>query len=110
MPSNSASLLLHDVHQTFARKGLSLPTNVLEVFSFQAIRKILRATDRIALLSTSVAKDEESFGLLRILPVEFEPILTPIGITTRANDELSPAAELMLRLVEEVCLEMKSEL
>lgn len=110
MPTDSDSLLMYDVHQTFARHALSLPTKVMQVSSLVAIRKILRTTDRISILSSEVAKDEEQFGLLKILPVEFEPVLTPIGITTRANEAISPTAQLLIELIEAVCREKANAL
>ena len=83
--------------------------NAIEVYSMQAIRKILRITDRIAIMSYAVANDEQRFGLLSILPVEFEARLTPVGITTRPIEEISPAARKVIDLIEEVCLELKDD-
>ncbi|MEM9602462.1 MAG: LysR substrate-binding domain-containing protein [Pseudomonadota bacterium] len=102
MPERQA-LIMRDVRTSFRRYGLELPTDVLEVSSVQAVRSILRTTDRIGLLSSAVARDEAQFGLLRVLDVHLDTALTPIGITTRSHDELSPAAALVVDLIRDVC-------
>jgi len=108
-PTAPSSLLMRDVNEAFISQGCEPPKSSLEVFSTQAFRKILRTTDRIGLLSRQVARDEEQFGLLTVLPVDFKSNFTRIGIITRPLDEVGAAVGIIADLIVEVSHELKRE-
>ena len=108
-PTAPSSLLMRDVNEAFISQGCVLPQSSLEVFSIQAFRKILRITNRIGLLSHQVARDEERFGLLAILPVDFKSNFTRLGIITRPLEEVSSAVKIISDLIVDVAHELKDE-
>lgn len=108
-PTAPSSLLMRDVNEAFISQGCEPPKSSLEVFSTQAFRKILRTTDRIGLLSHQVARDEEQFGLLTVLPVDFKSNFTRIGIITRPFEEVGAAVRIIADLIVEVSRELNGE-
>lgn len=108
-PTAPSSLLMRDVNEAFISQGCEPPKSSLEVFSTQAFRKILRTTDRIGLMSHQVARDEEQFGLLTVLPVDFKSNFTRIGIITRPFGEVSAAVRIIADLIVEVSHDLNGE-
>lgn len=105
-PAYAGSQLMVDVTTAFKSRGLSLPEPVLEVTSLLTMRKTLQYTDMIGLLVNQAAKEEASQRQLSILPIKLDSVLTPIGITTRAKSELTPAINLVSQLILEAAKEM----
>jgi LysR family pca operon transcriptional activator len=64
-------------------ESVSLPTN----------RRLLRESDLIGAWPDGIAADELETGRLTALPIRLSQILGPVGVSTRAEGELSPAAE-----------------
>ncbi|WP_158260102.1 LysR family transcriptional regulator [Zobellella endophytica] len=105
-PASTGSQLMGDVATAFKSHGLPLPEPMLEVTSLLTMRKTLQYTDMIGLLVNQAAKEEASQGQLNILPIKFDSVLTPIGITTRAKSELTPAINLVSQLIIDAAGEM----
>lgn len=109
LPGSKDSLLLRDVERTFQRNGLSMPARLMEVASVQTTRKLLRTSNRIAFFSYATAIEEISHGLIKPLNVEMETVLSPVGITTRSEEQQSPATQLVQRVLVEICHELIDE-
>ncbi|MEM7283680.1 MAG: LysR family transcriptional regulator [Pseudomonadota bacterium] len=78
-----------------ASRALPAPEHVVESSSLVVVRGLLMETDYITILSRHQIHYDELSGQLTALPIELPETRRPIGITTRANSSLSPAAKLM---------------
>ena len=101
-PSPTTSLLMADVIETFNREKLPVPTPVLEINSLQTIRTLLRSTEMISIFSYQMALEESNHDLISILPVDFNSIVTPIGITTRLDDQTTPATHTIVNQLKKL--------
>ncbi len=108
-PSPTTSLLMADVKETFSREKLIAPTPVLEINSLQTVRTLLHTTEMISIFSYQMALEERSYGLLEILPIEFNSIVTPIGITTRPDDQTTPAAREIITQLKQLSTQLMTD-
>ncbi|MGV8855775.1 MAG: pca operon transcription factor PcaQ [Devosia sp.] len=72
---------------------------VLETVSDSFARNYLRATDAIWFISEGVVTPDCRDGLLAVLPFAMNETLGPVGLTTRVDVTLSPAAASILTAI-----------
>jgi len=70
--------------------------NVLETVSDSFARNYLRATDAVWFISEGVVAPDCRDGLLAVLPFAMDETRGPVGLTTRVDVTLSPAAASVL--------------
>mgnify|MGYP005990224379 CR=1 FL=1 len=90
------TLLRKEIDSAFHEQGLDVPHNPIESVSILTNRALLKNSDSISALPLQVVLTYEEIGLLKRLdlPLIIEP--GPIGITTRAERNLPPAAEYLV--------------
>ena len=76
-----------------------LAETVLETVSDSFARNYLRATDAIWFISEGVVAPDCRDGLLAMLPFAMQETLGPVGLTTRVDLTLSPAAASILTAI-----------
>lgn len=86
-------------------RGLECPSHVVETSSTILLRGLLLEADHITVLSRHQIYYEEKHGMLAALPFELPGTNRPIGITTRANSSMSPAARLLIEDIRSAAAE-----
>lgn len=108
LPSPGTTLR-REIDNAFHKSGLPVPSNVIESVSILTNRTLLMETDMIAAMPYQVIRTYEEIGLLCQLPVQLKADVGPVGVTTRANTQLTPAANFLLDLLREVGGEMQAK-
>lgn len=93
--------LRQEINTAFHELDLALPTNVIESISLLTNRTLLRETDSIATMPYQIFKSYEELNLVCEISVNLKAHDGPVGITTSANRESTPAAKYMIELLEE---------
>jgi DNA-binding transcriptional LysR family regulator len=91
---------------TFLEEGLDPPVHAVDSVSLLTNRQLLLGADYLGVFPAQVARHEASLGSLVILPVTLRATAGLIGITTRANMRLSPAAEVFLQMLRDTAAEL----
>ncbi len=84
------------IEAAFRDDGLEPPPHAVETVSFLTTRALLLQTDYLAVWPAQVARLETQGHGIAMLDVALPSTTRPIGVTTRANDRLSPAARLLI--------------
>ncbi|MGI9294238.1 MAG: LysR family transcriptional regulator [Pseudomonadales bacterium] len=101
-----ATTLRRELDNAFHKAGLSSPNNVIESVSILTNRALLMETDMVAAMPYQLIHTYEEIDLLCQLPVKIKAELGPVGITTRAHAELTPAAGYLYGILEDVATEI----
>ena len=80
------------VRQLLAKRGLQEPDHIVETRSFVIQRGLVMDSDSVTMLSRHQVQREVQAGMLAALNIDLPGTERPIGLTTRAQDVLSPAA------------------
>ena len=88
--------------QALEAQGLHCPSHVVETSSSLLLRGLLIESEQITVLSRHQIYYDEAHGMLAVLPFELPGTRRPIGITTRANSSMAPAARLLIDAIKEV--------
>jgi DNA-binding transcriptional LysR family regulator len=96
LPSQQTTLR-RQIDKAFRDNGLEVPSPVVESVSLLTTRGLLHETDYLAVWPVQVARIEMQSGAITSLPLSLPTTVSPIGITTRMQDSLSPAAEMLIR-------------
>ena len=107
LPSPGTTLR-REIDNAFHKSGLPVPSNVIESVSILTNRTLLMETDMIAAMPYQVIRTYEEIGLLCQLPVTLKADAGPVGVSTRSNTQLTPAANYLLELLREVGAEMQA--
>ena len=91
---------------TFMDEGLDPPVHAVDSVSLLTNRQLLLAGDYLGVFPAQVARQEAALGGIVILPVSLRATAGLIGITTRANMRLSPAAEVFLETLRSVAADV----
>jgi DNA-binding transcriptional LysR family regulator len=84
----------------FLQTGIDLPQQVIETAALPVTTSLLSMSDMIAPLAIEVVRPYLEARVLTKLPVEFDVRLGAAGIVTRHGQELSPAAQLLLKQLQ----------
>ena len=88
--------LRRQVDKEFFDRGLPSPSNPVECVSFLTNRAILLETDMIGVFPSHVVEREISNGELAVVNCKLNISNSPVGISYRSEDALSPAATTFL--------------
>jgi DNA-binding transcriptional LysR family regulator len=97
--------LRRQIDLTFLEEGLDPPVHAVDSVSLLTNRQLLMAGDYLGVFPAQVARHEAGLGGLVVLPVSLRATAGLIGITTRANMRMSPAAEVFLQTLRNVAAE-----
>jgi len=100
MPREETTLR-RQLDEAFRREGVEPPRCSVESVSILANRALLLATDYLAVWPAELAVAEERYGIVS-LPIALPTTHRPIGISTRAQAGLSPAAEALVQTLRAV--------
>ena len=92
----TGSILRHRFDLMFREAGFPAPKQVIEAAAPMAVTRLLEETDYIAVTACDVADYYAAYGMIAVLPVRLSCIMDPIGIVTRKDRLLSPAAHLVV--------------
>lgn len=85
--------------------GLSLPAHAIESNTVAMVRGLLRASDRLSVLSRRQALHEQRNGQLTLLPIELAGTELQIGVVMRADAIRSAGLEALLAELRALCEE-----
>ncbi len=102
----SETSLRQQVDIAFHQEGIEPPQHAVESVSLLTNRALLTDADYLGVFPAHVARREEAAGTLTILPVPLKATAVPIGITTRVQSRLSPAAMLLVESLRRTAEEM----
>ena len=105
MPPQETSLR-RQIDIAFRLEGLEPPAHAVESVSLLTNRGLLVNADYLGVLPVQAARREAAFGVMSILPVSLGATRRSIGITTRANARLSPAAKELIETLRLVAAEL----
>jgi DNA-binding transcriptional LysR family regulator len=98
--------LRHQVEKAFYDAGLEPPVPAVESVSHIMNRSLLVDSDYLSVWPWQAATLEERAGQVAILPLSLPPTIGPVGVTTRREARLSPAAQILVRTLHDVAAEM----
>lgn len=99
--------LRRQIDKAFFDQGLSSPTNPVECVSFLTNRAILLDTDMIGVFPLDVVQREVANGELAIVNCKLNITRSPVGVSYRNEEALSPAAFAFLGGLREVAPELE---
>jgi DNA-binding transcriptional LysR family regulator len=94
--------LRRQMDKAFFDHGLSSPTNPVECVSFLTNRAILLDTDMIGVFPLDVVQRELANGELAIVNCKLNITRSPVGVSYRSEEALSPAASAFLAELRDV--------
>ena len=98
--------LRRQIDKAFRDENLEPPAHVVETVSFLTTRRLLQLTDYLAVWPAQLARLEVQNGAIATLTVPLATTARPIGISTRADDLMSPAASSLVACLREVADEL----
>lgn len=107
LPGQSTTLR-RQIDKAFRDEGLEPPAHNVETVSFLTSRRLLQLTDYLAVWPVQLARLEIEAGVIAALPVPLQTTMRPIGISTRSDDMMSPAATRLVTCLREVARELST--
>jgi DNA-binding transcriptional LysR family regulator len=101
LPREEATLR-GQVDRAFYELGLEPPAHAIESLSLLTNRRLLLDADYVSVWPRQVTFDDHEYGRIAILPLRLPTTVGPIGIITRSEGELTPAAEALIRTIRGV--------
>ena len=105
LPPQETSLR-RQIDIAFREEGLEPPVHAVDSVSLLTNRALLVDADYLGVFPAQVARREAAAGAITILPVTLRATAIPIGITTRTNARLSPAAELLAETLRRTAVDL----
>lgn len=100
------SILRERITTMFLRRGLPLPSRIIETSSLPVITNLLRCSDMIVALPHKVMRPYCDAGMLRQLPIESNVRMDPFGLIIRRGHTLSDQAAEALHVLREASREI----
>lgn len=88
--------LRRQIDEGFRQEGLRAPANIVESVSILTNRALVLRSDYLAVWPVQLARFEADLGLVQALDIPLPTTHRPIGISTRRDARLSPAAETLI--------------
>jgi len=104
LPGPSTSLR-RQIDKAFRDENLEPPAHAVETVSFLTTRRLLQMADYLAVWPVQLARQEIQAGSIQALNLSLPTTQRPIGISTRADDLMSPAATRLASCLREVARE-----
>ncbi len=98
----ASTTLRRQIDKAFRDEGLDPPAHAVETVSFLTTRRLLQLTDYLAVWPVQLARLEIQGGTFAALQVPLATTIRPIGISTRADDLMSPAAARLVSCLRRV--------
>lgn len=95
LPRQETSLR-RQIDEGFRQMGLPVPANIVESVSILTNRALVLRADYLAIWPVQLAQFEADLGLVQALDIPLPSTHRPIGISTRRDARLSPAAETLI--------------
>lgn len=92
--------------ELFLRTRTPFPRSVVETTDLSVIVELLRSSDMVAPLAMELAQPFCATQVLGVLPIDLKVRLGPAGITTRGEQQLSPAAKVALKVLRATAREV----
>lgn len=108
LPS-AGTTLRREIDNAFHKAGLDAPHDAIESVSILTNRTLLMETDMLAAMPYQLLQTYEELGVLCQLPVKLKTEVGPVGVTTRANTDLTPAAKYLFHIFRDVASEIERE-
>lgn len=105
MPRQQTTLR-RQIDRSFYDQGLVPPRHAVESVSFLTNRALVFDADYLSVWPWQVAHSELQTGRITILPVPLKATLGAVGITTRLDARLSPAAKVLILTIKKVAGEL----
>ncbi len=96
------------IDSAFRDEGIEPPAHAVDSVSLLTNRQLLLDTDYLGVLPVQVARQEALLGSLVILPLTLGATAGVIGITTRNNTRLSPAADAFLDVLRNTAADLRT--
>lgn len=96
------SVLRRYANACFRAAGVEPPSAAIETHSTTVVQSLLVRSDMLAVLPHEIAVQLESFGSLKIVPVQMQGPGLPVGITTVSKRPLKPAARRLAEILRRV--------
>ena len=97
--------LRRQIDKVFLDRGVPAPSNPVECVSFLTGRSLLLATDMLGVFPRHVMQREISSGQLAIVKCDLNLSQSPVGVSYRRENALSPAASAFLSELRKVSCE-----
>ena len=104
--SARGSILRNRFDMMFRRADLAMPSNVVETTAMSVTMSLLQQTDFLHVMPVEVANYYIATGELAILPIEIPCRMERFGIITSRDQVLSEGANLLLRHLRAVALDI----
>lgn len=100
------SIIRPEIDRLFIIEGLAGPEERIETVDPSFSRAYVRTSDTVWIISYGVVARELNEGQLVRLPLSSHISGGPVGLTTRAGQQLSPAADILARALRETAREL----
>ncbi|RKP53802.1 LysR family transcriptional regulator [Pararobbsia silviterrae] len=90
------------IDQTFRESRVSPPPSTVETSSILTTLSLLRESDMLAVLPSSVARYYSDLGTIAALPTPLRGRLAPYGLILRKNHRIRPATQLVIDAIRAV--------
>ena len=101
LPSPTTTLR-RQIDKAFRDENLEPPAQSVETVSFLTSRRLLQLTDFLAVWPSQLVRQELSARTIVVFDVPLPTTIRPIGISTRSDDLILPAASLLIDCLHEV--------
>ena len=101
-----STTLRRQIDKAFRDMGLEPPAHSVETVSFLTTRRLLQITDSLAVWPVQLARLEIQDGTIVALQTALPTTTRPVGISTRADDLMSPAASRLVSCLRDVAKEL----
>jgi DNA-binding transcriptional LysR family regulator len=98
----SGSLARDKLSAIFVQNGLASPANIVETASLPVIVSLLQQSDMVAALPEEAVRSSCKAGDLSVLIGNLPLRVGAFGLITRAGQQLSPGAQLLLKTLREL--------
>lgn len=109
LPRQETSLR-RQIDEGFRQGGLRPPVNIVESVSILTNRALVLRADYLAVWPVQLAQFEAELGLVAALDITLPTTRRPIGISTRRDARLSPAAETLIKALRHSATEASAAL
>ena len=101
-----STTLRRQIDKAFRDENLEPPAHAVETVSFLTTRRLLQLTNYLAVWPVQLARLEILEGTILALDVPLKTTIRPVGISTRADDLMSPAAVRLVNCLRHVASEL----
>jgi DNA-binding transcriptional LysR family regulator len=109
LPRQETSLR-RQIDEGFRQGGLRAPANIVESVSILTNRALVLRADYLAVWPVQLAQFEAELGRVEALDIPLPTTRCPIGISTRRDARLSPAAETLISALRQSAAEASTTL